>query len=335
MSSYRPSLTARAQAEQEARRRDIDALAACSWFDTPEEEGGARAKQMPPTDDDWQFWLALAGRGWGKTRLIVEWAKLQAHQMPGSRGMIVAATASDARDILIEGDSGFLATSTDIEYFPGKGQLHWKNGTIALIRSSEKPDRLRGPQQHWAIADELAAWKYAQETWDMLMFGLRLGENPRVAIATTPRPTPIIRELVKDEMTRVTKGSTYENKANLSPAFLTRILKKYKGTRLGRQEIEAEILDDVPGAMWTRAMLDNHRVSQRPEDTAIARIIVAFDPPASETEESAEAGIVVCMLGKNGHGYILDDFSMRGSVDERLDALLAAYHHYRAGRIIV
>lgn len=325
-----------ALALRERRKRDRqqhDTVVITDWFNTPVEEGGAREKQKPPEDNDWRFWLALAGRGWGKTRIIVEWAKKQAHEMLGSRGMVVAATAADARDILVEGESGFLNTSTDVTYWPGKSQLQWDNGSIALIRSAEQPDRLRGPQQHWAIADELAAWKYAQETWDMLMFGLRLGVQPRVAIATTPRPTPIIRALVKDPLTRVTTGNTFENKANLAPAFLDQILKKYEGTRLGRQEIEAEILDDIPGAMWTRANIDKNRVRHTPEH--LSRVVVAFDPPASETEDSAEAGIVVCAKGKDGHGYVLDDVSMRGTVDERLDAIVGAYHNWRADRIIV
>lgn len=245
--------------------------------------------------------------------------------------MIVASTIADARDVLVEGDSGFLATSTDITYWPGKSQLQWENGTIALIRGAAEPQRLRGPQQHWAIADELAAWK-STETWDMLLFGLRLGDNPRAAIATTPRPIPIIRELVKDPNCHVTRGSTYENRDNLAPVFFDAIITKYKGTRLGRQEINAELLEDVPGALWTQSLLEETRVRTAPD---LYRIVVGFDPAASDNEASAESGIVTAGIDENDKGYVLDDRSIAGSVDERLTHLIAAYHHANADLIIV
>jgi phage terminase large subunit-like protein len=321
-------------AEQRRRRVLSNRGERVSWFDTPTDDGGARVAQRPPSDDiGWQFWLNLAGRGYGKTRIIVEWACDRAHTMVGSRGMVVGATGADVRDILVEGESGFLACDPTVTYFPGKQQLRWANGSMAYLRSAEKPDRLRGPQSHWMVADELAAWSYAQETWDMAMFGLRLGTNPQCAIATTPRPTKIIRALVQDEMTHVSRGSTYDNRANLAPPFMDKIIKKYEGTRLGRQELNAEILDDVPGAMWTRDNIDENRRPTVPEH--LSRVVVAFDPPASETDDSAEAGIVVVARGKDGRGYVLADESMRGSVDERLDAILGAYDRHRAGRVIV
>lgn len=302
------------------------------WFDTPEAEGGARPKQRPPAGDDWRFWLCLAGRGWGKTRVIVEWAKLQAREMEGSRGMIVAATAADARDVIIDGESGFLAKDPECIWQPGKQLITWpRYGSQALVRSAEKPDRLRGPQQHWMIADELAAWQYPL-AWDMAMLGLRLGTNPRCAIATTPRPIPIIRELVKDPMCVVSSGSTYENEANLAQAFIDQIVKKYEGTRLGRQELEALILEDVPGALWTRDVLDAQLADGAPE---LARIVVAVDPSVSDAETSAESGIIVAGVDRGGHGYLLDDRSLAGTVDERLAALVGAYHDYKADCIVV
>lgn len=312
-----------ATVELEYRRRKA---AAPDWFATD-----AREKQQPPPGDDWRFWLVLAGRGWGKTRTIVEWAKQRAHADPGSRGAIVASTAADARDIVVDGESGFLNTSDDITYHSSKRRLTWTNGSQATLYSAEEPDRLRGPQQHWAIADELAAWKYAQATWDMLMFGLRLGENPRCAIATTPRPTPVIRGLVADPLTHVTKGSTFENEANLAPAFLNAILKKYEGTRLGRQEIDAEILDDVPGAMWTRQMIEDTRRSSHPD---MQRIVIAVDPAITNTQDSDETGIIVAGLGENEHGYTLEDCTVKASPDAWARAAVNAYHRHNADRIV-
>ena len=172
----------------------------------------ARPDQLSPAGT-WRKWLILAGRGWGKSRTIVEWANEQANQMPGSIGHIVASTAGDARDVLVEGPSGFMALPTPPTYEPSKRRLTWQNGSKALLFSADEPNRLRGPQCHWAVADELAAWRYP-EAWDQLMFGLRLGKNPRVAIATTPRPTAIIKDLLKDQTVTVTRGTTYDNRDN-------------------------------------------------------------------------------------------------------------------------
>lgn len=326
--SSSPSLKDRALAVLEYRQRHAKREMP-DWFDTH-----AREKQLPPpVEGAWRFWLMLTGRGWGKTQVLIAWANKQAKEMPGSRGMIVAATAADARDILVEGESGLLNSGANIVYQPGKSQVLWPDyGTVALIRSGEKPDRLRGPQQHWAIADEVAAWKYDQEAWDMLMFGLRLGTQPRVAIATTPRPTKIIRGLIEDPLTHVTRGSTYENRDNLAPAFLDAIVKKYEGTRLGRQELDAEVLEDVPGALWNVDVLDATRVHAAPD---LVRLVVSFDPPASSHEGSDEAGIVAAGIGENGHGYVIDDASMLGSVDGRLGAVIKAYHRHRADVVVV
>ena len=245
--------------------------------------------------------------------------------------MIVASTVGDARDVLIEGESGFLNTSTDVHYYPAKAQIIWDNGSIALVRGAEKPSRLRGPQHHWAIADELCAWQY-RETWDMLMMGLRLGDDPRCAIATTPRPIPLVRELMADPHCRVTRGSTYENRDNLAPAFFDAIIKRYEGTRLGQQEIDAELLEDVPGALWTRAVLEETRVSVTPD---FERVVVGFDPAASDTEGSDESGIVVAGIDGKQEGFLVADYSLRGSVDERLSAIVRAYHRHLADAVIV
>lgn len=274
------------------------------------------------------IWLILAGRGFGKTRCITEWARTQAQAQPGSRGAIVAATAADVRDVLIEGESGILNISPPWfkpAYEPSKRRLTWPNGSMATLFSADEPDRLRGPQHHWAVCDELAAWR-RPETWDMLMFGLRLGERPRVAIATTPRPTPIIKSLMVDPTCHVTRGSTYDNKANLAPAFFQQIVAKYEGTRLGRQELNAEILDDVPGALWNRDLLEQCRIIKAPD---LIRVVVGVDPAAS----TGEHGIVVAGLGADNHGYIIDDLTTAGSPDTWGRQVVTGYHKHRADRV--
>ncbi|TPN82745.1 ATP-binding protein, partial [Mesorhizobium sp. B1-1-5] len=221
----------------------------------------ARPNQIAPSGD-WQTWLVLAGRGFGKTRCGAEWAREQI-KAGASRLGLIAPTASDARDVMVEGESGILAVcwagdktlDGDLlgrpSYEPSKRRLTWANGAIATLFSAEEPERLRGPQHDVLWCDELAAWKYLRETWDMAMFGLRLGDRPRTCITTTPKPLPLIKEIAKDARTVLTKGSTFDNAGNLAPTFLKAIKDKYEGTRLGRQELNAEILDDLPGALWT------------------------------------------------------------------------------------
>lgn len=303
------------------------------WYSLPISEHNAREKQRPP-EGDWRIFLVLAGRGWGKTRTIVEWAIEQARTMPKSRGAFVGATASDVRDILVLGESGLLNIASDDfrpAYNPSKRLITWPNGSMALLFSADEPNRLRGLQHSWAIVDELAAWRYAQESWDQLLLGLRLGDDPRVAIATTPRPTPLIKRLLKDATCTTVRGSTYENKANLAPAFLTNIVNRYEGTTLGRQELDAEILDDMPGALWQRAELDAHRVTDLPE---LVRIVVGVDPAVTSAADSDETGIVVAGLGANGHGYILDDASVKASPDAWAKQVVSVYNKHGADRVI-
>ena len=289
----------------------------------------ARPEQLPPPGD-WRIWLLLAGRGFGKSRTIVEWACEQAMAMPGSRGAVVASTASDVRDVLVEGESGFMATETPPLYEPSRRKLSWPNGSIALLYSAEEPNRLRGPQQHWAIADELAAWS-KPDAWDQLLFGLRLGTNPRVAVATTPRPTPQIKAMLKDATCVVTRGSTYANRANLAPAFFQQIVSRYEGTRLGRQEINAEILDDAPGALWHRAMIDEQRAWSLPP---LLRVVVAIDPAVTSGEDADETGIVCAGIDADGHYYVMADASMRSSPDQWARAAVGMYHNNKADRIV-
>lgn len=294
----------------------------------------ARPNQIPPSGVDWNTWLICTGRGWGKTRTGAEWVRWLAESGKFGRIALVGATAADVRDIMIEGDSGIKAICPPWNYpnyEPSKRRLTWPNGVRAIAYSAEEPARLRGPQHHAAWADELASWKYP-ETYDMLLLGLRLGVKPRVVVTTTPKPIKIIRELVKDDTTTVTTGSTFENRANLAKTFLNEVTKKYEGTRLGRQELYAEILEDVEGALWNRDMLESVRVSTVPD---MKRIVVAVDPSVSNNENSAETGIIVVGLGVDGNGYIIDDKSMVGSPDEWSSEVIALYNKHKADRIVV
>lgn len=254
--------------------------------------------------------------------------------MPGSRGAIVSATAADARDIVVEGESGILAVCPDWfkpKYEPSKRRVSWPNGSIATLYTADQPDRLRGPQHHWAIADELAAWRYGQDAWDNLMMGMRLGEHPQTAIATTPRPLPLVRMLLKDSATVLTRGDTYENTGNLAPAFLQTILKRYEGTRLGRQELLAELLDDVPGALWTHNLLEKNRVKNAP---SLYRIVIAIDPATTSEESSNETGIVVAGIDENEHGYLLEDLSCRETPAGWGKEAVLAYDRFNADCIV-
>lgn len=291
----------------------------------------ARTKQIAPAAA-WQIWLILAGRGWGKTRTGAEYILQRIRN--GARWIaLVGATAADVRDVMIEGESGLLACSPPWDvpiYEPSKRRLTWKNGARATAFSAEEPKRLRGPQHDTAWADELAAWRY-MEAWDMLMFGLRLGNDPQVVVTTTPKPIPLIKELLLAPDVVITDGNTYENKSNLSPKFLSRIVRKYEGTRLGVQELYAKILDDTPGALWKRDRIEELRVKKFPE---LTRIVVAIDPPKSSAEGASEAGIVVAGVGVNGHGYVLDDVSLQATPSQWAKQAIAAYHKYKADRII-
>lgn len=294
----------------------------------------ARPSQLPPPGD-WRVWLLCAGRGFGKSRSGAEWVKAQVEGGAAKRIALVAATAADVRDVIVEGESGLLAISPEWNrprYEPSKRRLTWANGAIATCYSADEPERLRGPQHDAAWCDELAAWRYP-EAWDQLMFGLRIGKNPRVVITTTPKPTKLIRELLKREGKDVvvSRGRTDENRANLAPTFLEQITSRYGGTRLGRQELDAELLEDVPGALWTRDILEKARVASAPEFT---RVVVAIDPAGSSEETSDETGIVVCGTDGKGHGYVIDDLSGRYPPHEWARKAIGAYKRHQADRII-
>jgi phage terminase large subunit-like protein len=300
--------------------------------------------------DDWTFWLLLAGRGFGKTRAGAEWSIERAREMPGSHGALVAPTTDDAKKVMLsagleetEGASGILAVSPpDFRpvYEPSKRILTWPNGTVATLYSAEEPDRLRGPQHHWGWVDEVAAWARCQDAWDQFLLGLRLGTDPRGCITTTPRPIKLVRELLKDDRTVVTRGTTHDNRANLAPAFYRNIVNRYEGTRIGRQEIYAEVLDDVPGALWRLALIEAARI--REVQVKLLRVVVAIDPAVSKSETSNETGIVTVGVGMCDcrtkipelHGFVLSDGSGKYSPNEWALEALARYKHHEADRIV-
>lgn len=284
-----------------------------------------------PNGEDWRTWLILAGRGWGKTRTgaetIRKWAKKSQFVN------LIGATANDARDIMIEGESGILAICPRAErptHIASKRQLHWPNGAKSLIFTADEPERLRGKQHEKLWADELGAWRYA-ESWDQAMFGLRLGNNPQVIVTTTPRPIPLVKDLLKSDSTVATRGTTYHNRDNLAKAFFADIIKKYEGTRLGRQELNAEILDDNPGALWARSQVDLTRVAEPP---VLIRIVVGVDPSVKEDGSADECGIVVAGLGLDGEFYVLDDKSLHASPLGWAKAVGDTYTWHAADKIV-
>lgn len=292
----------------------------------------ARPNQLSPPGD-WRTWLVLAGRGFGKTRTGAEWVRAQAETGTCGRLALVAPTAADARDVMVEGESGILAISPPWfrpKYEPSKRRLTWPNGAQATVYSADEPDRLRGPQHDGAWCDELAAWT-RPEAWDMLQFGLRLGDNPRAVATTTPKPVKVIRELLAANTTAVTRGSTYDNAGNLAPAFLAAVEARYAGTRLGRQEIDAEVLDDVPGALWTRQGIDDLRVAKAPD---LVRVVVGIDPAVTSGEDSDETGIVAVGKGSDGHGYTLADRSCRMTPDGWARRALIVFDQFEANQFI-
>ena len=290
----------------------------------------ARPAQLAPAGD-WRIWLILAGRGWGKTLAINQWALAQAKAMPKSRGAMVAPTEADARDVLVEGESGLLTVAPPDfrpKYEPSRRRLTFPNGSTARLFSAEEPNRLRGPQHHWAICDEIAAWDHP-DAFDMLLLGLRLGQNPRVAIATTPRPVPLLRRLLADETAVVVRGSTYENRANLAPAFFAGIVSRYAGTRIGRQELGGEILNDDSGRLFRHDLI--RRVEAPPP---LRRIVVAVDPAVTAKAGSDETGIIVAGVGFDDRGYVLEDASLKASPGEWARAAVEAYRRWHADLIV-
>jgi phage terminase large subunit-like protein len=294
----------------------------------------ARPDQLPPPGD-WVTWLILAGRGAGKTRTGAEavrhWIKAY------SPVNLIGATAADARDVMVLGESGLLACCPKAErptYARSARRLAWPNGNVSLLFSAEEPDRLRGEQHAKLWADELAAWRYP-ETYDQALLGLRLGDRPQVVVTTTPRPIKIVKDLVADPAVKVTRGVTFDNIDFLATAFIKTIAKRYQGGRLGQQEIYAEILDETPGALWTRDLLERGRLSAVAAPREYREVVVAVDPPATSGAQADECGIIVAGRAENGAIHVLADLSSQGDSPAGWAArVTGAYTRHRANRVV-
>ena len=273
----------------------------------------ARPEQLPPKGD-WTIWLYLGGRGAGKTRAGAEWVRARVQAGIAKRIALVAATFAEARDVMIEGESGLLAISSPLDrprFESSKRRLVWPNGAIALCFSDDEPDMLRGFQHDTAWCDELAKWKHLDASFDNLMLGLRLGARPQVCVTTTPRTKKGLKAIIQRGDTILTKGSTHDNRDNLAPAFFRDVIRRYEGTRFGRQEINAELLDDMPGALWTRAMIDAALLPKDAKLPEMVRVVVAVDPSGARggEEDRCSIGIIAAGRGIDGLGYILGDYT--------------------------
>jgi len=322
-----PDLTA-ALAEKDAG--ELEALLA--W------ENFARPDQLPPKGD-WTLWLYLGGRGAGKTRAGAEWVKALAlgkgGEAPLERIALVGETLADVRDVMVEGPSGLLCLHKPSErpsFSFSARKLAWPNGARALIFSAEDPESLRGPQFHAAWGDELAKWKYAESVFDMLQFGLRLGTRPRQLMTTTPRNIPLLKRLMTAPGTALTRATTAMNEANLAPTFLEAVVGRYRGTRLGRQELDAELIADREDALWRRADIEKARVLEAPE---LLRVVVAVDPPATSGPEADACGLVAAGRGAGGEAYVLADATARGLTPAGWAArAVALFHELAADRLV-
>jgi phage terminase large subunit-like protein len=327
-------------------------------------EQAARPEQLAPPGG-WFVWLIMAGRGWGKSRTAAEWCSAKARRYPGCRIALCAATIADARDTMVEGESGLLACLDDAEMRGGSaetawnrslGELYLANGSRFKTYSSEKPRKLRGPQHHFAWGDEAAFWTDAAKgtvtdtTWSNLVIGTRLPARPgwdgeyhtQICVATTPRPVALLRTqdpdparagLTQRDTTIITRGRTGDNLANLSETYRAQVIAPLVGTRLGRQELDGELLDDREDALWRREWIDADRMAPLPRPDMI-RVAVAVDPAVSDGESSAETGIVVCGAARDGNGYVLADLTMRGTPQAVMRKVVDAYHEYRADRVV-
>lgn len=300
----------------------------------------ARPEQLEPEGNDWLIWAFIAGRGAGKTRSAAEWVIEKATQNPGCRIALIGRTPADVRDVMIEGDSGIMSCAPEGQkpiYEPSKRRLTWPNGSIGIAYSAEVPSQLRGPQHHFAWADEASSWTDARKgdvvdtAWNNLMLGLRLGQDVRCMVTTTPKPNKLTREIMGRASTRISRGSTYDNLGNMAPSFREQVLATYEGTRIGRQELMGEMLDDVLGALWTVQMLDEAKVRDLPD---MERVVVSIDPSGGDGPNSDEQGIVVAGKGVDGLFYILADRSCKLSPQGWASRAVEAFHEFSADRIV-
>lgn len=303
----------------------------------------ARANQLPP-EGPWHTWAIIAGRGFGKTRTGSEWVREQVMRHGRRRIALVGRTSADCRKTMVEGEAGLLSVfppSQRVAYEPSRRQVTFPNGAIAITYSSEEPDLLRGPAHDAAWVDELATFYDANKddagetgtTWSNLQMGLRLGSRPQQVVTTTPKPLRLLKQILADPGTVTTRGNTYENKANLAEAFYSKIISRYEGTRLGRQELHAEILEDIEGAIFQRDWFDTQRIAAiKPRD--LQRIVVAIDPAVTSKDTSDDTGIVVAGLGTDGRGYLLDDATCKLSADGWMRRAIGLFHERKGDRIV-
>ncbi len=283
-------------------------------------------------EGDWRVWLLMGGRGSGKTRAGAEWVHESALQAPRLRIALVAETLGDAREVMIDGVSGIcrIARGQRPEFEASRRRLVWPNGSMAQIFSSEDPESLRGPQFHLAWCDELGKWRHPQETWDMLQFALRLGERPQALVTTTPRPIPLLRALMADRGTVLKRIKTADNARNLAAGFLEAMAERYGGTRLGRQELDGEMITDRQDALWSRDRIE--AVRQR-LPAPLSRIVVAVDPPATASSQSC-CGIVAGLDGA-GRAVVLADASVTGASPAGwANAVVRAFRRFDADRVV-
>ena len=285
-----------------------------------------RPEQHAP-EGDWRTWLLLAGRGFGKSRAGAEWINAQAIAEPDRRLALLGRTAADVRDVMVSSLLGVGDPEKRPLYEPSKRRVTWPNGSFGICFSAEEPDQMRGPQYHVAWIDELAAFQYT-DAWDQLQLGLRLGDHPRCVVTTTPRPTKLIRSLLSDPSTAVTRGTTFDNEDNIA---IDAIVKKYGGTTLGRQELYAEILDDAPGALWNRSDIDRFRVNTSPN---LRRIVIGVDPAVTSGADSDETGIIAVGADGKGDFFVLADRTCRASPDKWARAAVNLYHELQADAIV-
>ncbi len=304
----------------------------------------ARDDQLPPDEAQgggpWTTWLCMGGRGSGKTRTGAEWVRAIASAEPPGCGVspvriaLVGESLADVRSVMVEGVSGILAVHRREErpcYSVSRRELVWPNGAVAQIFSADDPESLRGPQFHAAWSDELAKWRYMEQSWDMLQLGLRLGEHPRQIVTTTPRPVPLLKRLLSDPRTAVTRAASAAN-VHLPAAFLEEVVARYRGTRLGRQELDGDLIEDNPAALWRRETIEAHRTGEAPP---LQRIVVAVDPPVSSRASSDACGIIAAGLGGDGRVYVLRDATVQGRQPlEWARAALVVHDTLGADRIV-
>jgi phage terminase large subunit-like protein len=289
----------------------------------------ARDAQLPP-DGDWRIWLFMGGRGSGKTRAGAEWIADGVARGVMRRVALIGATHNDARSVMIEGESGLLSVCENITYEPSNRRVLWSCGAVATVLSAEESDSIRGHQFDAAWADEFCKWQAPQEALDMLLMALRLGENPRMVVTTTPRNIAALKKLAEDPNVTLTQSCTRDNEANLAPGFLALMEQRYGGTRLGRQELDADLIEDNDAALWRREWIEKTRMRVAP---ALSRIVVAVDPPASSHGD--ECGIVVAGRDEEGSAYVLTDLSADGLTPAGWAARVAdAFETFKADSVI-